>query len=482
MFVKWTKEQYRSADATALEARRAELLAVSGDATIPTDDLEAESRAYEAEVEFRNAYSARMRGQVAQALEAPARPVVQAAEERSYDASSPEYRTAWLKARAADMPFKVGFSTAMTDAERRSYTYLSTDDNVAAIMPTETRNRIIELVTASSTIYRDITNYPADKVYQVPRHTAILENDAAFTNENTANGDEKDNFDYITLTGLELRKQVKVGRKMMIQTIDAFEAWLVNHLATRMLNALDLKAIALLSDDTKGMSAANKGFASASAATVTDDDLLNLFAHLDTKGEAGGRPVMYANYKTVWSYLANVKDDNGRPLYKDSTDTAFAMRIHGVGVKQEDNLPDGVILLGYPSLIEGAMFEDVNFMRDIDVATRETIIAGYALWDMCLTVPTAFAKLTVSGGALTLSASTATIAAGASTTVTVSGNKGAVTASSDNEAVTVTVSGTTVTIAVAAGTAASSTAKVTVMDSRAIPYTAVCAVTTTAAG
>ena len=72
------------------------------------------------------------------------------------------------------------------------------------------------------------------KGFGVPRHTAIAAGDAAATDEGVANSDEQDTFVLLPLDGVELKKHIKITRKMEFQSIDAFEDWIVDHLAARI--------------------------------------------------------------------------------------------------------------------------------------------------------------------------------------------------------------------------------------------------------
>lgn len=305
--------------------------------------------------------------------------------------ASEEYRRAWLKSMARSLGVR-GFDTDLTDVESRAYTHTTT--NSGDLLPTTTANRIIELVESSSTLFADVTTSSFTNVFEVPRHKSIDAGDADVTEENTANDDEQDTFDNISLTGEEIRKHIVVSRKMMVQSIDAFEEWIVRHISARMTVALDKQTISDLTDSTKGMASTNK-VQTAAASTLTDDDLIGAFALLSTGGESGGTAYIYANNKTIWNRLATVRDANKRPIYQASTDPALRMLVHGFGVKQDDNIADDVIMVGYPDLIEANMFDPISVMADVDVKTRAKTVSGYCLYESALGVPSSWVQLTV---------------------------------------------------------------------------------------
>lgn len=391
-----TREQIMAASLGELEERRTQLLACQG------EDFDVE----EAEAIAERMAALQREGRARAALEAEARdaidfgtatpletgaPGAPSAGEERFDASSPEYRSAWLKDLARGVGMR-GFDTEMTDAEQRAFTFMTSNSN--PIVPTQTQNRIVELVESSSTIFSDLTVDGFSNVYEVPRHISVDAGDAKVTAENTANDDEQDTFKTITLTGEEIRKHLKVSRKMQVQSISAFEDWVVRHLAARMSVAKDKYVISQLADGEAGMDEGNK-VQTAKAGVVSDSDLLGLLAKLSTGGEDGGTCRFYASNTTIWKRLAEVKDANGRPIYKESTDPNEAMRIHGVGVKRDDNLADDVILVGYPKLVAANSFDPMSVMSDVDVKTRESTIAAYELFDCAAEVPKAWAQLTV---------------------------------------------------------------------------------------
>ena len=162
-------------------------------------------------------------------------------EKKSYGPDSPEYRSAWLKTMAVrDGVHMLGELTA---EERTTYTH--TTANTGAVVPTVTMNRIIELVESNYPIYNDSTKSTMTQGFEIPRHAAIAAGDAAATNEGAANNDEQDTFNYLPLAGVEIKKHVVISRKMKWQSIDAFEDWIVGHIAERIGVA---KEIGLLGD------------------------------------------------------------------------------------------------------------------------------------------------------------------------------------------------------------------------------------------
>ncbi len=176
-------------------------------------------------------------------------------EVRTFDASSPEYRNAWLKNLA--VRDGVHLFGEMNTEERTAWTH--TTANTGAVVPTAVMNRIVELVESEYPMYNDAAKDSMVQGFGIPRHTSIVQGDAAATDEGAANDDEKDTFDLLPLSGVEIKKHIVISRKMKWQSIQAFEDWMVRHIAERIGVAKEGRILTQLGDATYGIAAANIG-------------------------------------------------------------------------------------------------------------------------------------------------------------------------------------------------------------------------------
>lgn len=304
-------------------------------------------------------------------------------EEKIYNASSVEYKNAWLKemARNAKGEYLVG---TLTPEESNAFTF--TTGNTGAVVPTEIANRIVELVDSQAPLYADATKSGMTKGFGVPRHKSIDAGDAAVTNEGVANADEQDTFDLLPLDGVEIKKHVNITRKMEFQSIDAFEDWVVNHLAARIAVAKETKIIAALNDATYGIAAVNK----LTSQTYADSTIRQIFSQI--KGQ--GAKVVYANGSTIWNDLFGIQDGENRQLFVPTAmdDPTVQGRIYGAVVKQDDNIPDDTVYVGIPKAILANDFDALSTARDMDIKTWVTTISAYSLFDAGLENPLAFVK------------------------------------------------------------------------------------------
>lgn len=304
-------------------------------------------------------------------------------EERIYNAASAEYKNAWLKemARNAEGKYLIGEPTA---EEKNAYTH--TTGNTSAVVPQEIANRIIECVDSMAPLYADAKKSGMTKGFGVPRHTAIVAGDAAATNEGVANADEQDTFVLLPLDGVEIKKHVDITRKMEFQSIDAFEDWIVEHLAARIAVAKDTQIIAALNDATYGIAAANI----LTSQTYADSTIRAIFGAI----KGNGAKVVYANGKTIWNELFGIQDGENRQLFIPSAmdDPLVQGRIYGALVKQDDNIPDDVVYVGIPKQILANDFDALSTARDMDIKTWVTTISVYSLFDAGLENPLSFVK------------------------------------------------------------------------------------------
>lgn len=354
-----------------------------------------------------------LRSRVASGAEgtAPA-PVIPKAVQHGAD--SEEYRRAWLKNMAvfrAQDGSETRLLGDLTAEEREAFTF--TTANTTSVVPTVVMNRIIELVKSMAPMYEDATKSGMTQGFSVPRHAAISQGDAAATSEGVANDDEIDTFSTLTLTGVEIKKHVKITRKMQWQSISAFEDWLVQHISKRIAVAKETRILAQLNDTTPGIAAANK-----IARTYTDNAVREALALI----AEDGTKVWYANSKTIYNGLAGIKDNNGRPLFLESTvtdDPKIKGRIYGGLVKEDSNIPDNVVFVGVPASILANDFEALFIGRQTDMTTFVTTIGGYSLFDAGLENPLAFVKITFSADLVIAIPSAATVAAGSTVQIPV---------------------------------------------------------------
>lgn len=302
---------------------------------------------------------------------------------KQYNVSSPEYRIAWLKDMARDAKGAYLCGTPTVE-EQNAFTF--TTANTGSLVPTETLNRIVELVDSMAPMLADSTQSNLTKGFAIPRHVSIDAGDAATTNEGVANEDEQDTFDLLELTGVEIKKHVDITKKMEFQSIDAFESWLVKHLAQRIAVAKESHILTRLSNTTYGIASANV----LTGQTYSDDVIRSIFSKI----KAQGAKVVYANNNTIWNGLYGIKDDNNRPVFLPNQMDGNQGSIYGAIVKQDENIADNVAYFGVPAEILTNEYGAIALNKDMDGKTFVTTVSSYSLFDAGLEKPLAFVKVT----------------------------------------------------------------------------------------
>ena len=288
--------------------------------------------------------------------------------------------------------------TALTAMEQRA-AFTVTTGNTSSVVPVELQSEIISLIDNSTALFSDVTRDTIPGQYEIVRHKSITKGDAAKTAEGAAPTDEEQNvFDHITLTGDEIKKTVKLSRKMMVQSLDSFRTYINREVSARCGVAGDKIVLAKLVDSTLGMAAGNK-INVAKAGTLTKADVMKALSLLKTYGNPAAKGVrIYANQSTIWNQIAAIEDATKRSYFIDERDDDPTVkgRIFGSIVKLEDNLEDGVIMLGYPDLFRSNLFDGpVVEAVTLPDGSWNTAINGYMLYDGGLAVPESFVQLTV---------------------------------------------------------------------------------------
>lgn len=357
-----------------------------------------------AEIEARAAQTAELRRQVGagtinqiQRQEQEARGAAGAASAEN-PADSPVYRRAWLKNMA--VRDGVHLFGELTPEERAAFTV--TTANTGAVVPTQTMNRIIELVESMSPMYDDANKTNMTMGFGVPRHKAIVQGDAKGVAEAAANDDEKDEFDLLTLSGVEIKKHIVLSRAMKFKSIDAFETWVVQHLSERIAVAKEKVILARLDGTAPsgGSVVSNAGIAAGNILTdqtYTDATIRSIFARLKGRGVR----TVYANSATIWNHLSAITDDDKKKIFVPNSmeDPTVQGRIYGGVIKEDNNLADNVVYFGVRGKLMVNDFDGLEIFSTVEAKTANEIKTAYVMMDAGLEDPESFVKATFAPGA-----------------------------------------------------------------------------------
>lgn len=308
-------------------------------------------------------------------------------QEQVNDSKSELYMTAFAKSLKGEK-----LTTAEAECFEMVNEYTHTTQNTGVVVPESFAQGIWDIVEADYPLWADVA-----KTY-VKGNASIIKSesstDAAWYDEATETTDGTEGFGMLQLTGCELARAITVTYKLKEMAISDFIPFIQRKLAEKMGAGLGYgvargKGQPGVSDTFKpepmGIITALKAetntpqVVSYTSGSLAYSDLTVQRAKIK-KGSA--RLAYYANPTTVWNELANVKDQNGRPIMIADPINGGVMRIFGLPVKQDDSLLDGQILLGNAGQGYAAnVNKDITLETENHAKKRTTDYCGYAIVD-----------------------------------------------------------------------------------------------------
>lgn len=298
--------------------------------------------------------------------------------EKEFGVDSKEYRNAFLKTLLGER---------LTDVEERAY--LHTTENTDAVIPKELQNKIYSTMEEQHPILQDIQILRTGTVLSIVKHVSIDEGDAKAVAEGVANDDEKNTFVNVSLTGKDFSKHVDFSYRLGKMAIPAFEEYLVKEIGNRIGSAMADDIVAQIKSD---MNAENK---------VETDGLLTSAHFLGglAKLKQTGRVFVYANNATLYGSIAQMEGDKEKLTFLNNLQDNVSAQILGKGIKEEDAVPEGELLILDPQQFIYNVVQDVMLERDRDIKKHVHTISGFAIAGGTLTNDKAAALVTVTAGA-----------------------------------------------------------------------------------
>lgn len=294
-------------------------------------------------------------------------------EERTFDAGSKEFRSAWAKSLMGQ---------ELTAIEKRAY------EQANAAIPTEVSNKFFEKMVKLAPMLDKITLLRVAgnvKFYAEGARVA-----AAKHTENAEITSAADAMVSVTLGGFEFAKLISISKSAKAMSIDAFESWIVDMLAGDIARAIDNY---IINDSTNGITAIKftTGTTQIEAtAAYTYNNIMDLIALLPAAYDAEAE--FLVNKKVLWSDIRGIVDSNKRPIFDPEAKT-----ICGYPVIVDDNVPatDKGLYLGNWKDIVGNLSEDVTVESNANSGfTRGAIdYRGFAVFDSKPAKTDAFVRL-----------------------------------------------------------------------------------------
>lgn len=235
----------------------------------------------------------------------------------------------------------------------------------------------------------DVKKYNVQGTLTINKHTAIASGDAAWYDEATSTSDEQNTFGQLTLTGCELSKSITVTWKMRAMAVEEFIPYIKDELGRRVGVALGTAVhqgkgkpgelddflpeplgieTALLAEANTPQVVTYDFDNATTPVPLTYAKITEAISKVHSSYLDGC--AFYANNATIWTQLANLKDENGRPIFIPDTTAGGVGRMLGFVVKADAGVTANNIVFGNP----GAAYV-MNTNEPMSIATEEHVKA-----------------------------------------------------------------------------------------------------------
>ncbi len=308
-------------------------------------------------------------------------PIAQPEEQRSFDVSSPEYRSAF---------FKKLRRLELTETEKRAFS--SGASSAGAVIPTQTANEIIKKLKQHAPLLGEIT------LLQVAGNVKFaIENakaDAAIHTENATITAGTDTLTTVTLGGYEIVKLVQISDTVNTMSIDAFESWLTDMLAEKIGEKIGVCLVnGTGASEPAGVASATtwgdtNSITVTKAGSLTAANVQALIGLLDGVYDANAKFLM--SKKTLFTDFMPLQDNSKNSIVTVEGKDYF---VYGYPVMLESNVAIHEAYLGDFKKIVGNLSEDIVVKSDFDINTNSNKFLGVALFDSKVADSDAFVKL-----------------------------------------------------------------------------------------
>ena len=275
--------------------------------------------------------------------------------------------------------------------------FTHTTVNTPTLIPETVISGIEQLMEEQYPLLADVRKFNVKGTLTMNRHDSIEAGDAAWYTEDVQVADEENKFSQFTLTGHELAKAVTVSWKMKAMAVAEFIPFIQREIASRMGVAL-ATAIAHGTGENQPTGIVTALKAQSGTPQIIEynelsyEDLTRSVSKIHSSLLNG--VAVYANNSTIWNTLANLKDNEGRPLFIPDVTTGGVGRIFGYTVKPDGSLKDGEILFGNAE--KGYILntnEPMKMVTQDHAKPRETDYVAYGVYDGDVYEPLAFSLL-----------------------------------------------------------------------------------------
>ena len=272
-----------------------------------------------------------------------------------------------------------------------------TTTSAGVTIPETTMNEILTEIYSQNPFLGDVRKLNIKGNISLPKHTAIVSGDAAAYLESEATAEEVNTFAEITLTGKEVAKYLTVSFKLEAMSIPALLDYLKTEIVERV--GVELGRQAINGNGVKEMTGVLTAMSTVTSqqSTYVAATGIDYAKILEVIGKLGAKhansAVFYADNATVWTKLASIVDQEGRPYFIADTVNGGVGRILGFTVKVDSAVPAGTVILADAKGYVINTNEAVTVESDRDIKARKTGFSAYTIVDGNVTHQKAFSIL-----------------------------------------------------------------------------------------
>ena len=299
-------------------------------------------------------------------------------EEKRFDLSSKEYRSAWAKKimGLSEDKFTQDEIRALGDAvTTTATTFVASAADVQGInngglfIPTSVREDLMELISKESPIFRDIRKLAVNGNVDLPY--LFASDDANWYAELNDTVNEGIEFKNLQLTGWELAKDVVITWKLEEMSVDSFIDFIVDELYNKMGKAL-INAV-IYGTGSSQPTGVTYGLVPVTTGANAIERVLNTYKSLSDDAKIGAK--VYISSDTNLEIISYKDNNNNYPFLSG------VPAIKGFSVEVDPYLRDNDIVAGnmkYYILNENT---PVRLDRESSVKGRKVTYGAYAIYD-----------------------------------------------------------------------------------------------------
>jgi HK97 family phage major capsid protein len=302
------------------------------------------------------------------------------------------YKNAWAKSMMGINLDETEQSVFTSVNKQFNNAYTHDTGNTTVLIPESVAAGIWSRAEEMYPLYADARKFAVTGKLTIKKHVSIDAGDAAWYTEAQITADEQNTFGELNLDGHELAKAITVSWKLKSMAIADFIPYITNELGERIGVALGVAAYkGTGTNQPRGVETALLAEAGTPQVTGYDPDggtpvpltydmVVGAIAKLHSSYLAGAN--IYASNATIWTQLATLKDDQGRPLFIPDVTQGGVGRMFGMVVKPDAAISKNNILIGNPA--QGLVFnvnEPLSIATEDHVKARTTDYAAYTIVD-----------------------------------------------------------------------------------------------------